>query len=229
MTKFSWEVPTKHLRDFDPYQDYYLVLSFLYKDPNFATFMMKTSKAIILDNSYNELREPGDPKTLYDLALRLNPRWVICPDCHGWSLEELQHSYRSMERLIHPENLLIVVKNEEQYLWAMDEGIPFCTTYDERMDLPDIINFKATHFLGLIMPSEVRHFHPISCDTGMPIKLALEGKTIGQWIEEGYPHPLTKPEYFDLTLTDKEIDLAIKNIEEIKKVSTPVIGGRNGF
>ena len=217
MTKFSYEVPLAHLEDFDEYQDFIFALSFLCEDKIYKSYVKrkkKEGKFLILDNSYNELKIPDLPDTLARLFYDLEADLVISPDCNGWSLEDLRASYKEMTKLVSKEKILVVVKSREEYDMFMRGGAPhYCTTYEQRKTLPKNIVYLCYHFLGLLSTWEIRTSSPISCDTGMPIKLALEGKTIADWAGEHFPHLDTTPDFFNLTLTKEQLKLAKENIE----------------
>ena len=65
-TKFSFEVPSNHLEDFEPFQDFYFALSFLCKKSteylNYFLGKKVEGKKVFLDNSFNELRRPDSSK-----------------------------------------------------------------------------------------------------------------------------------------------------------------------
>lgn len=221
MTKFSFEVPLNHLKDFDQYQDLYFALSFLCKDPKYFDFIKRVEergKQVILDNSFNELGKPDSPKEMARLFKELHAQMVVSPDCDGWSLKELRESYKEMISLIPKEKVLVVVKSKEERDMFLDEGaFYYCTTYEQRRKLPESLKTLSYHFLGLIDPWEIRRYAPISCDTSMPIKLALQGRTIHSWIIDRCPHIHTRDitNFFDLTLTKEQLTLALENCQWI--------------
>lgn len=216
-TKFSFEVPLAHLEEFDEYQQYAFALSFLCRDEGYFNYLVdckKRGKWLILDNSYNELKKADEPKELAYLYRELGADLVICPDDDNWTVRELEEAYKEMTSLVPREKVLLVVKSEEEYDWYLGQGgSKFCTTYEQRPWLRKNILHLSYHFLGLLNPWEISRFSPASCDTGMPIKLALEGKTMKEWVLEGCPHPRTHPEYFNLVLTQEQIHLAKENIK----------------
>jgi hypothetical protein len=221
MTKFSYEVPLAHLDDFDKYQDLYFILSFLCMNPHYRDFIKEKrgDRRVILDNSFNELGVPDRPDRMAKFFYELNADFVVSPDSDGWSLEQLTKAYKEMTKLIPEEKVLVVVRSVEEWNWFIDNGSPYyCTTFYHRPELPKYILNLSYHFLGLNRPEEIKRFGPISCDTSMPIKLALQGKTMSQWISEGCPHIHTKDVkgFFDLTLTKDQLNLALENCKWIK-------------
>ena len=219
MTCFSYEVPLAHLEDFDPYQDLYFALSFLCDDPHYVDFIKNRSRGrlIILDNSFNELGVPSTPNKMARLFNELNADMVVSPDCDSWSLEQLRESYKEMISLVPKEKVLVVIKSKEERDMFLDEGVfYYCTTYEQRAGLPLHLLTLCYHFLGLLNPWEIKRYNPISCDTSQPLKLALQGKTMEDWVKEGCPHIKTTPAFFDLTFTKEELELAKRNCEWIK-------------
>jgi len=225
-TKFSFEVPLNHLEDFEPFQDFYFALSFLCKKSteylNYFLGKKVEGKKIFLDNSFNELRRPESSKELANLSRILNADMVISPDCDGWSLKELGKAYDELSSMICPEKILVVVKSMEEERMFRERGVlHFCTTYEQRPGLDKILLYKSFHFLGLRDFQEIEKYQPYTCDTGVPVKLALEGKDMYDWAVEGHPHAITTPDFFDLTLTKKELNLARRNCQWIRARVAP--------
>ena len=223
MTLFSYEVPLAHLEEFDPYQDFYFALSFLCKDPKYFDFMRKKKEAgkfMVLDNSFNELGQPDSPKEMAEIFYELQADKVVSPDSDGWSLEELSEAYEEMIFLVPKEKVLPVVRSVEEYMFfkKMVGTFAYCTTFYHRPKLPAFILYSCRHFLGLQAPWEIRRYTPFSCDTSMPIKLALRGETIADWMKKSCPHYHTKdiPNFFDLTLTKEQLTLALRNTKWIQ-------------
>jgi len=214
MTKFAFEVPLAHLEDFDQYQDLIFALSFLCEDPHYVKYIERNRKGrtLIIDNSYNELGIPDSSDEMARLFCELNADFVICPDSDSWNLEQLRNTYRKMISLVPREKVLVVVKSKEEGDMFFNEGaFYYCTTYEQRKKLPESVKNLCYHFLGLIDPWEIKRYSPISCDTSMPIKLALQGRTILDWIKDGCPHLKTTPDFFNLTLTKEQLKLALEN------------------
>jgi hypothetical protein len=218
-TKFSFEVPLAHLNDFDKDQDYLFTLSFLYADARYCNYLDNklNGRYLILDNSYNETNQPGDVKQLKEIAEDFNPDIIICPDCNGWGWNDLSNAYWIMRQEFLKHQLWMVAKStlECNKMYYLNRN--YATTYEQRLGIDDIWNYKAKHFLGLINPWECFKFHPHTCDTGMPIKLALKGKTIKDWYKDGCRHPKTTPDYFKIKMTLNQIKLAKENIKIIKE------------
>jgi hypothetical protein len=219
MTKFSWEVPLKHLSDFDEDQDYLFTLSFLYNNPIYTKYILNrnSNTKLILDNSYNETMEPGDPMHLVELSEEYGADYIICPDDDNWDLDKLISVYKDMELWVSKFNLLLVTKTNNECGWAHNNNQRFCVTYEQRFKLKKEWLYKATHFLGLNNYWECYQFKPQTCDTSMPIKLAMENKTIEDWYKHNFKHPKTTPDYFNQTMTDRQITLAKQNIKTLRE------------
>lgn len=222
MTKFSFEVPLAHMEEFDRYQGFYLALSFLCESSKWYKGFFKKKKEegkmVILDNSFNELGVPDEPSTLIKLFTELKADFVVSPGPDSWGFEELKKAYKEMIKYVPQEKVLPIVRTREEYEWFKSQGVSnYCVPFEYRPALSSNILNLAYHFLGLLNPWEIRRFNPVSCDTGMPIKLALKGKTIWDWVVEGCPHINTKDikGFFDVKMTPTELDLARRNMEWI--------------
>jgi hypothetical protein len=217
--KFSWEVPIYHLEDFDKDQDFLFALSFLCSDKRYTNYMKKkrSNRKLILDNSYNEINKPENPINLHNISKILNPDFVVCPDDDTWTIKELKEVYKKMTELFPNDSLLLVVKSLPEVLFASKEKVEYCTTYTQRNILSDKANYDAYHFLGIRSLKELEKFSPKSCDSGMPIKLALMDITIPEWELKGCKHIKTNQDYFKTKMTTKQIDLAKRNIAYIKE------------
>lgn len=229
MTLFSFEVPTPHLKDFAPHQDFNFALSMLYKDEayfsHFKAERDKEDKELWLDNSFNELQTADSCEQLGNIAYWLNPNYTICPDAPEWTTMEIEDSFYKMCGFLPPEQLMVVVSNEFMYhqLHNNTQARKFAISYWVRKEFAFLDNLKWArdlHFLGCLSPDELIYLKPPSCDTSMPIKLALEGRTIKQWRKEGCPHIHTKDNlnFFELNLTALQLELALENVVTLKKV-----------
>jgi len=220
MTKFSYEVPIQNLEDFEPYQELYFALSFLCKRPKYFDYMRKKvveGREVILDNSYNELQKPEEGGELVRIFKDLGASMLVSPNDNKWSIKELESAYTEVVNLVPKEKVLFVVKSKEEYDYFQGLGHhKFATTYEQRPTLPTPILMYSYHFLGFINPMEIRRYVPFSCDTAQPLKLALRGKTMEDWVKEGYPHYKTTPDFFNLTFSKEELDLAKRNCQWIK-------------
>lgn len=222
MTKWSFEVPIGHLKDFDSYQDYIFALPHLIPlYPDYEDYLKKSSKDIIMDNSSNELGTPISNEHLMAWAYAYNPKYLIAPDDDRWSIDFTFERVRELKRL-WTGPILYVVRNLTEKVLAKSIGVEYTIPYEYRFTAHMAVLYEAKHFLGLNNPLEVRIFKPVSIDTGMPIKLAIQGMTIDKWLEEACPHIHTTPgkneNYFDTWMTGDQIDLARKNIETLKEI-----------
>lgn len=228
-TKFSFEVPITHLRDFEDLQDFHFMLSpLLVQSFPYATFYQeqkaKGLKTLWLDNGFNEQGFPDMADRLIELAQNYRVSKVISPDAPNWpSLAILNHYYEMTKRLLE-ERVIVVVNSAETFDLLGDAMILGCTAipYRCRPEMSGLLRnnpdwVKRSHFLGLNSVPELLEYRPRSCDTSMPIKLALKGQTLRDWAEEGYPHVHTVMNFFHLRMTDKEVDLARNNIISLKE------------
>lgn len=225
MTLFSFEVPLKHLEEFDEYQDYYFALSFLCRESKeyfeYIKDKVNLGHSVILDNSYNELNKPDSPKELAEMFYKLGNikmiDGVVSPDSDKWSFEELKEAYKEMISLVPKERVWVVVRNEKEWLHFGQET-KCCSTFLHRPTNSKL--YFCSHYLGLVDPLEIVLFKPETCDTSMPIKIALKGMNMNDWRLEGFPHYHTRewtdPSFFDLELTDKQLEQAKENIKWIK-------------
>jgi hypothetical protein len=218
-TKFSWEVPLAHLKDFDGDQDYIFSISFLYEHSVYRDYILNrpSYKQLILDNSYNELGKSGDALSLSTMADDYGADYTICPDDESWSTQQWISSYTQSIVWMDKNHLLAVPKNNNECVYAHVNNIAFALPYRQRSKVKKEWLYKAQHFLGLNNHWECYQFKPRTCDTSMPIKLAMKGKTIKDWITEGLTHPRTTPDYFSQHMTTAQIDLAKQNIQTIRE------------
>lgn len=219
---FSYEVPLYHLEDFDQVQDFYFAISFLFKNKSYATFIKNQigKKPVWLDNSMNELRKPETVKDLARLDKEYGPfDKIVAPDHIDWGMEKLVRSALELAELVGIERTVCVVQTPAQMRYAKTYGLQhFAVPYAHRYVTPDVLRqFEGCHFLGLVSISELAIARPASVDTAMPVKLALEGKSVEQWIKAGCPHIHTKPKYFDAKLTPAQLTLAKANAQLLKQ------------
>jgi hypothetical protein len=173
---------------------------------------------MILDNSFNELDRPDDPKLLGELYHEIHPDLVIAPDADYWSTEELMEAYAETCHYIPKEKVLLVVRSDSEYDLAKTGKIPYAIPYEFRPYMPDEALYNA-HFLGYLNPQEIEKYQPRTCDTTMPTKLALLDKTYREWLKEGciHYHSNTFPESLLFNpLTEEQLLIAFTVTEEIK-------------
>jgi hypothetical protein len=221
MTLFSFEVPLKHLEDFDHLQDFHFSLSFLYKYPEYKEFMLNTKKELWLDNSTNELKEPDSCSLLSALSNEVNAVKVIAPDHPDWNQETMLNSFLSLQKCGVPSEKICVIIHHPDWIGHFKSyGVRhFAVPYDFRYCTREKLKrFGECHFLGLLSIQELKIAKPTTCDTSMPIKLALLGQTMQDWMVNGCPHLHSTPHFFDLTLSIKEVRLAKENIQELRRL-----------
>jgi hypothetical protein len=226
MTKFSFEVPIPHLKDFEDLQDFFFTLSFLYADDTYKRFYMEKIqeglKTVWLDNSYNEKLKADDCDLLMIMAKQLGVQKVIVPDDPKWGTTKIIHSLKQARSMIHPGHLITVVSSRTMASALTLAGAHHLAySYWNRKEVPIEKRMwaKDCHFLGMLELEELIRIKPPSCDTSMPIKMALKGWNVGAWQMNGSPHIYTHelPDFFTTTLTKGQIALARDNIKHIKE------------
>jgi hypothetical protein len=230
MTKFSFEVPIKHLQDFEDLQDFHFTLSMLYDKSEYWRFYLKQKakgdKAIWLDNSWNEKGEPADATNLIDIYSDLLPDKVISPDSPEWPPIAILESFESLADHIPRAQLVAVTNNLKTYQLLKPYAKTRAIAYRVRPTISSSSLFRMMpmHFLGLNSIQEIREFKPFTCDTSMPIKLAMRGYSINDWVSKGCPHIHTRDlgpggmNFFNAKLTKDQIKQARINITTLKEM-----------
>lgn len=242
MTKFSFEVPLKHLNDFDEDQDYHFCLSMLFDRPEYEEYHRqvrnKGLKTIWIDNSFNEKFEADKESDLIYLFNQFHATRVVAPDSIHWETDQIKKSFINISRHTSRRATILVCRNYKMYtdLQGLFPGT-FAVSYWKRPgsqyaewtthQLQLVTGEANLHFLGLNSIQELLDVRPLSCDTSMPVKLALVNQTLRQWIENGCPHINTKDlgvhgsDFFNTTMTTQQIDLAKENIQCLRQLLTP--------
>lgn len=226
MTQFAFEVPHAHLEDFSDLQDFHLALSVHCYKTKYQSFYLNQAllgnKPIWLDNSFNETGKPDDPLTLSKYLHQLCADKVFCPDSMDWNKYDLAKAFNDMIRFTSYDNIIVVVKNEEERDWLASIGarhfaIPF--RYRLHKTYNELSWCKDYHFLGMNRIDEIQTLKPPTMDTSMPIRMALYNLTLSKWIIRGQPRYWHKdmPDYYSLVLTSEQIDLARNNILRLKE------------
>ena len=231
MIEFSFEAPLNHLYDFQDDQDFIFALSFLCKDKRYIEYLKDCHKdgyKLIIDNSYNELQKATPLRTLISLYKKFNADAIICPDCDTWNWHKYRLLFGRASAILPIKDIYMVARCPEHFNYFEEIGVeriaipyefrPAFTGNIQYNGYPESLkcNLRGAHFLGLNTLMEPLRYQAASCDTSMPIKLALLGKTIEQWVKENCPHINSTPKFFELTLTSRQIQLAKKNIKDIK-------------
>jgi hypothetical protein len=229
--KYSFEVPLNHLDEFSDNQDYIFSLSYLYKDKRYKDYIFKEKskgKIIYLDNSYNELKKADSIESLCNLYEEIQPDYIICPDDNTFTVIDYLHIFDKMLLKIPFDKLFLVVRNYfHLHIFENSNIDNFAIPYKFRpwyMMKPKLKGFlmeesylfQNNHFLGYNQIAEPETFQAATCDTSMPIKLAIEGLIIKEWYEKGSIHIDSTPDFFNITMTDEQIRLAKENIKIIK-------------
>ena len=236
-TNFSFEVPTAHLEDFADLQDYFFCLSMLCNDPHYVSFHRRQAmygcKQIWLDNSFNETGVADNVNALHSNILELRAHKLVIPDDLKWSTDQMISSYNACSSLLPNHMILTVVTTEEMHKALTACGARhFALPYRTRLAAyapgfpPGILEWaKGFHFLGLCSLEEIQVLQPPTCDTRMPIKLALRGWDLRKWYSEGEPHIHTRDivdSFFSAKLTKSELVLAKNNIIMLKEMCNNV-------
>jgi hypothetical protein len=234
MTNLTFEVPHKHLEDFKDLQDFHFALSLhcqwkAYRD-FFKRQAVKGVKQVWLDNSFNETGKADSLTKLFKLAYQLGAHKIIIPDNPEWSVKKVVTQYNQAINLFSPASSIVVINSFEMMTELEDQGAEcFALSYHVRLPyynnggLPGhFLWAKECHFLGLCSIRELQEIQPLSCDTSVPIKLALKGISIRQWYEDGCPRIHRQPGdkgklvYYDIEMTKEQIELARQNILNLK-------------
>lgn len=238
-TKFSFEVPLKHLQDFHEDQDYIFTLSMLHNDSRYQKYLKflrnEGLKTVWLDNSFNELFTAESIENLWPLAQACNASKIVVPDSTTWTTQQLVQSFIDAGNFIssptHDRSYqLVAVATDLKTAHALIQrgathiAISYwCRSQWEYSQIKELHQLKTPiHFLGLLDIPELLQCRPQTCDTSMPIKLALQNKDLSTWASEGYPHTNTKDlgeagsSFFETEMPAAQIDLAKRNIEMLR-------------
>jgi hypothetical protein len=223
MTKFSFEVPIKHLCDFHEDQDYIFSLSFLFQEPDYCKYIELNQKLHILDNSYNELGEPQSLESMLRIYKNYPTNLLVCPDSDQWDSKRTFMSFAEAVSIIGTDQVIGIGRSQTEIRGLTRLGCRYLAIpFEHRLCLP-IPTFSPIHFLGLNNLMELLAYEPETVDTSMPIKLALIRKTIDQWVLGGCPHINTKDlikscDFFHMKMKVAEVKLAKTNIQRLKEV-----------
>jgi hypothetical protein len=219
-TMFSFEVPYKHTEDFKHLQDYTFLLP---SDPP-----SRPKPPVILDNGFNEYGEPLSPEALAMKYLEPQAKvdFVIAPDHIDKNFEwHLTQAFELLACGIPLHAIMMVAQNPDWIPRYLDLGFSaIAVPYRRRLSGYKKWVFGTAkpfhyHFLGLAHPAELLYCQPDTIDTSMPIKLAMQGISLREWLRKGCPHlhTIDMPEYFEAELTPEQVALAEQNIKLLKR------------
>lgn len=232
MPKFSFEVPLAHLDHFTEEQDFYFTLSFLYSDNRYRKWVSKLDNTKLwIDNSANE-KVLDDVDTLAGLFKDYNPAYLVVPDNADWGYDIMLRLADALTALDVPRDRLAMIIHHPDWVgYLKQNGITkFCVPYDFRYCSENKLkSFGQHHFLGLNSLEELAIANPPSCDTALPIKLALMDLTIDDWLKAGSPHFQTTPSWFDLKMSTKQISLARSNISQIRSYEPEILTRKEDY
>lgn len=232
MTAFSFEVPHNHLEDFADLQDFFFTLSMHTERLDYFLFhrwqVLHSPKQVWLDNSYNELKEPEEVYSLINKARNLGAHKIIVPDNPTWNEEQIFSRFRTAREYLDDTQLIVVVNSQKMRAYMLECQVQkLALSYHIRLPYykagglyRDFAWAKYAHFLGMTSVAELQEIKPLTCDTSMPIKIALRGQTLKGWIEQGCPHIHTAGylDFFEVRMTEEEIELARQNIKTLKRM-----------
>ena len=222
--KFSFEVPIKHLHDFHPYQDFHFALSFLYERyPEYGLYhhsCVSAGEILIIDNSFNELKKAESLSRLISLMKEYKADAIVCPDSDEWTVKEQYASYDNAVQHCGVNRVWAVARWPEEVATLRRKATVLAIPYEYRMFLDLTTVTARMHFLGLNNPAEVINLRPVSVDTSMPVKLAIAGLSMRDWVMEGCPHFHTHEMrgFFDIKLSPELLKQSIENIKHLKEV-----------
>jgi hypothetical protein len=249
MTSFAFEVPHAHLEDFSDLQDFHFALSIhcniKYYREYFRRQSIRGTKQVWLDNSFNETGKADQIPKLLKIADQIGAHKVVVPDDPNWPIHKIARRFKDISKFIPSIRAIVVVNS-----WLMQQrlielgALSFALSYHVRLPwyhnggISSYFEYaKDFHFLGLCNIQELKELHPPSCDTSVPIKLALQNISLRKWYEDGCPRVHHKPgenklSYYDVRMTKKQIELARQNIYNLKMAVnwSPLIvkGVKNG-
>jgi len=226
MIKLALEVPTLYLKDFERFQDFnFLIAPWLGEDTKRLTYFKASKKVTYLDNGVNEYGEPTDLGGLLFMAQEVGATTIVAPD--------------EPDKPIHHLDCLEKLKKEpfeaigvlcDSYRWYWREIIQLAdivaTPFDVEMSRGELISIipkdKPIHFLGFRSLNELISLYSRidSIDTGIPIRIALSGTKIEEYIirhTDRRAH-ITPKDYYKLKLTEEQHDLAIRNTAVLRMV-----------
>jgi len=232
MIKFSFEVPIKHLDDFDEYQDFVFALSMLVHNQKYKDYLLKKQHqgltTLWIDNSFNETFEADGAVYLASIFHFYSAQRVVAPDSIYWDTKQIVTAYKQMRQRLWPKEIIVAPQTFEIYKALREEGaLHFAVSYwvRNKWTLEELQQIPNLHFLGCLGNKELIDVRPASCDTGMPIKLAMQDTSVMDWIWKGCPHIHNKDlglhgrDYFQAVLTPEQLALAKANILELKRLT----------
>lgn len=229
---FSFEVPHNHLWEFHDEQDFIFALQQNTKVTRYARYLEEVHneglKRIWMDNGFNEIGAPCTPKDLFMTYDNFRSSRVVAPDSPNWDTEGIAFAFRLMLRYVPAENVIAVVRSKSMYEALLTDGaVHFAASYHSRREGftdDEMMSIEGLHFLGLLDPFEVKRIRPLTCDTSMPIKLALRNQEMGEWMSKGCEHIHTRDlglhggDFFSATLTEEQLALAHENIKHLRRI-----------
>jgi hypothetical protein len=219
------EIPINHLKDFVPFTDFDFCLAHLVlQNELYAKFysgQRQKGREVWLDNSLIELGYPMEKKEMLYAAQICCATHIIPPD---WPEEP----ERTMETAVEWKKGLsykiigVVHGNFETQKKVLDEYrknniLPSLPFRGNRVWVtPSIGSF---HFLGMNSLREIHISQPSSIDTKLPLKLALQNKTLGINFSKKsptYTYGATELDLINTKLTLVQTALACYNIMKIR-------------
>jgi len=227
MTRWSFEVPFKHLQDFDDLQDFHFTLIGNYDAPCYREYIRDVCRRrltqVWLDNGFNETGSPTDVSRLA-LITKMYPdiSMIVAPDAIDWTTQQICDSYQEAKGRFGKYMVMVVVSDWDMYqelsrMGAEHFAVPYRTRLD-RFSAKELYKMPSLHFLGLNHPDEVIEAQPASCDTSMPVKLGLKYIHLKDWIGAGCFHIHTEEGFFEASMNPTQIRVARDNIKQLKEM-----------
>ena len=215
--KLALEAPTQYLGEFSSYQDFHFTVAPWLREEAHMRYFRNSPLPLWLDNGFNELGEPIATEEILHLAKELTPAVVIPPDALNEAEKHLRY-LRNWKGLFPA--LVGILRSDYRRHWeeiishSDILAVPYGTEGSRKLPILKDIG-KPVHLLGLRSVYELITLREQanSLDTGMPIKLALEGISIEKYVSRHKHrfHLRTGVEYISTSLDKEQLKLAHRN------------------
>jgi len=205
--RLALECPTRLLGHVQPMADFDFVLAHLVlQDEQYAEHYRKSKKVKFVDNSVNELGEPGSLEDMATAMEAVGGNYIISPDWLGQNKRTVE-AYRECAERFGKEYTIGVLQGstfEEALACAsVYKGSMIAVPYDvcsSKEDSPEVMALRriavvdrlpvdtGIHLLGFTTLEELELYagfnHVVSIDTGIPVLLGLQEKSIRDPLED---------------------------------------------
>lgn len=221
--KLAMEIPTKHWDEFFPYTDFdYALCHEVLRNPEYwkkyQNLDRSTGREIWLDNSYNELREDIGIDSIKRAIDMIQPTHVVLPEGKH-PLDNLSKIIKGMEDLSGYKDIKFIATwrggaAELIYLYTHTLKPLIAIPYDDNRDFfyPPHSPYdpKEFHFFGFKSLKELSIVKPRSIDTSLPLRLAIQGRSLFDAMDYRPTTPLFNP---DTLMTSSQLKLAHGNMK----------------